>query len=270
MTMLNVFGDEVDYSGEKLENITTFDFTDLERFRKIFISVSGGIDSTYLFEYISSLYPDKVVPVNCWNPYETNQTVKDINRQCPCMISIRPKVGVKFREVLEKSFAKLPEAMKLRKEGRYHKKVFGCCRVFKHEMFEKDLSFVEDDTVVISGIKYGDGMQRRIWLTRLSNGKEPCAMVEGEPNFYHLHQWGALFCYPFRDYRKRELPDKVINILKFKYKKLEHSGCTPCPVLVLMNVQSEGKRYQISLNYVKKVAEKYGFDINPFINQRRL
>ena len=36
----------------KMENITTFNFKELNKFEKIYVLVSGGFDSIYLYEII--------------------------------------------------------------------------------------------------------------------------------------------------------------------------------------------------------------------------
>jgi len=205
-----------------MKNITTFDFTTLGKFKKIFVLVSGGIDSTYLYEMIYPLFPEKTYAVNCWNPYEQSKTLS-ILKKLPNFIEVRPEEQMKYHDILIESFLKIPQAEEARKRGKYHKKIFPCCYYMKHQAFKKDPLFQEQNTVVISGIKYGDGMQRRIWLTQLKN----------EMKWFHRHVWGALYCYPFRDYQKRELPKKIYQELSRTYPGLRHSGCRLCPVLVV-------------------------------------
>jgi hypothetical protein len=146
--------------------------------------------------------------------------------------------------ILKFAFLQIPKARKLYEEGRYHKKVFACCYYLKHKAFLKDPLFKEPGTVVISGIKYGDGKQRRLWLTKLAK----------EGTFYHRHVDNQLYCYPFRDYRLELLPDKVVAILKTKYPNLKSSGCSMCPVLVLFNLREEGERYNRSVDYWFKLC----------------
>jgi len=234
----------------KLENITTFNFKELNEYHKIYVLVSGGFDSTYLYEIIKNLFPNKTYPVNCYNPYEFNKTIKKIKESDNNYISIKPN---QYKDVLKESFLKIPEAIKLKKENKYHKKIFKCCNVLKHKNFLKDKRFQESNTIIISGIKRGDGKQRRIWLTQLSKGIEPRNQSNHKPTFYHKHLTKQLYCYPFRDYTKRELPDNIKDKLYSKYPFIEHSGCVLCPVLVVFNLISEGDRYFKSINYAKKL-----------------
>ena len=220
-----------------------FDYKTLDQFDKIYVLVSGGFDSTYLWDKISTLYPNKSIPVNCYNPFETSKTLDKISED-PKFLQVRPYAKINYGDVLRNSFLKLPEAKKLKEEGIYHKKIFPCCYYIKHKDFKKDPRFIEDNTVVVSGIKHGDGMQRFFWLTKLRN----------EGTFYHKHKEGQLYCYPFRDYMKRELPGRTKNKLLKKYPNLTHSGCYLCPVLVLYNIKSEGKRYKASIKYAKKLG----------------
>lgn len=235
-----------------MENIIKFDFKSLEIFDKIYVLVSGGFDSTYLYEIIKKLYPEKTYPTNCYNPYEYNKTLKKIEGNDENFLKIEPK---NYKDIIKESFLKLPEAYKLKEKKKYHKKIFPCCYILKHKNFKKDKRFKEANTVVISGIKWGDGKQRRLWLSQLHNRDQ----------FYHRHQTGELYCYPYRDYSYYELPDDIKNELWKKYPYLEHSGCSLCPVLVLFNLIGEGKRYERSLQYAKQLGVFPYKDINEFI-----
>lgn len=219
-----------------MKNITTFDFSDLERFDRVFCLVSGGIDSTYLWEMVKHL--PQAAPVNCWNPYEQNNTLKQL-RGHPRFMEVRPASEMDYRQVLVDAFNKIPEAYRLKRASKYHKHVFPCCRWIKHDAFKRDPMFQQPNTVVISGIKAGDGQQRRFWLQKLRK----------ESRFYHEHKEGQLYCYPFRDYRKRELPRDVLTTLRQTYPGLRHSGCAICPVLVVFNIRSEGERYRRSVKF---------------------
>ncbi len=242
-----------------------FDFKLLEKYDKIYCLVSGGLDSTLLYMTIKSIYPEKIFPVNCWSPYENNKTLDEISED-PKFIEIRPlpKDPLNYGKILKESFMRLPEANELRKQKLYQKKIFPCCYHIKHKVFFKDRAFMTKNHVIISGIKRGDGTQRRIWLTMLSQGREPCNQSNGEPTFFHRHKGGQNYCYPFRDYTKRELPEAIEDEIYKAYPFTEHSGCSICPVLVLFNLKKEGKRYKQSIDYAIKLG------VYPFNNQKIL
>ena len=211
-------------------------------FDKIFVLVSGGIDSTYLYELFKKEYGNKVYPVNCFNPYETSDVLTQISKDSN-YIQIIPGEKYNYGEILRTSFLKLPEARQLKIDKKYHKKIFPCCYYIKHKSFLNDAQFKEPNTVVISGIKRGDGQQRFFWLYKLWK----------EKRFFHEHKGGQLYCYPFRDYNVRELPNIVVRRLRKKYPTLDHSGCSLCPVLVLFNIKEE-KRFKASYNYAHKLG----------------
>lgn len=227
----------------------------LKDFDKIYVLVSGELDSTYLYEKLKKSYGDKVYPVNAWNPYEQSATLKEIAKD-PNFIQVFPKEKDKDRikGLLRESFLKLPEAYKLKKEGMYHKKIFPCCYYIKHKAFLDNAKFVEKSSVVVSGIKRGDGTQRRIWLTQMKNGNNPCNQSNGEPTFFHRHKTGQLYCYPFRDYLWRNLPKICIQRLQKKYPNIKHSGCEICPVLVLYELTDEKERYAKSLQFAENLG----------------
>jgi len=216
------------------------------------VLVSGGIDSTYLYEKIRKLYPSKCTPVNCYNPYEQNDVLTEIS-QDPKFIQIRPAKQYNYREILQEAFMKLPEARQLKKEGKYHKKIFPCCYHIKHKAFMDDPLFKQPESVVVSGIKRGDGSQRRIWLLQMSRGTNP-RNIDGKPTYFHRHLGGQLYCYPFRDHVKRELSDSKMNWLRNKYPTIKHTGCFLCPVLVLFDLKNEGIRYVESVKYAQKLG----------------
>jgi hypothetical protein len=245
-------------------NITKFDFKELDKFDKIFVLVSGGIDSTYLFEKIKQeCENEKVYAVNCWNPYENSPTLEQI-REYERFIEVRPFTELDYKQILTESFMKIPEAIELRKRGKYQKKVFPCCRLIKHQAFFDDPMFKEPNTVVVSGIKYGDGMQRRLWLQSLKTGKTTTkgTVIIDAPTYYHKHKGGQLYCYPFRDYRKREFSESVMDELKKTYPKIRHSGCAVCPVLVLFQDKIKDEpRLDASMRFWNSLNDQNKLDI---------
>jgi 3'-phosphoadenosine 5'-phosphosulfate sulfotransferase (PAPS reductase)/FAD synthetase len=240
-----------------------FDFGLLNRFKKIYCLVSGGIDSTLLANVFQSIYGKKVIFVNCFNPYENSPTLDYFISQ-PNFIEIRNSGGLNYKDILVESFQQLNFAADLRKKHKYNKKIFPCCRYIKHNAFKKDPLFMDMDVVVVSGIKSGDGSQRNAFLSMLRNGKKFISqsltpnnyyfLKDGveKPTFFHLHKEGQTYVYPFRDYMHREFPEKIINMLKVFYPNIAHSGCAICPVLVLFNIKAEGVRYHNSVDFMKK------------------
>ena len=89
----------------------------LEQFDKIFVLVSGGIDSTYLYEKLKRFYKEKIYPVNCFNPYEQSETLNQIKKDSN-FIEIKPDVQYNYGQILKESFLKLPKAYELKKHHR--------------------------------------------------------------------------------------------------------------------------------------------------------
>jgi len=240
-----------------MRNITTFDFTDLNKYSKIYCLVSGGIDSTYLLEVIQTFCdPQKVFPVNCWNPYEGSATLTEIEKH-PNFIRIVPGIEYNYSEVLKDAFLALPKARQIRKEGKYTKKVFGCCYILKHKAFMNNPLFSEPNIVVVSGIKYSDGRQRQLWLKSLKTGitTSKGTTILNAPTFYHIHKKGQNYCYPFRDYKVRDIPEDIVTELRIKYPTLNHSGCKICPVLVLFQDRIKNEpRMKTSIAYAKQLG----------------
>jgi hypothetical protein len=227
---------------ECVDKMNKWWFEELANFEKIYVLVSGGFDSTWLYIKIREIYLNNIIyPVNCYNPYEWNDTLKRIEKEDPHFIKIYPG---NYKDIIKKSFLNLPKAYKLKENKKYHKKIFPCCNVLKHKSFKKDARFLTPNSVIVSGIKWGDGKQRRIWLSQL----------HARDTFFHRHKTGHLYYYPFRDYTKRELTDDMKNEVWKKYPNTEHSGCSLCPILVLFNIYGEGKRYERSLKYAENLG----------------
>lgn len=249
-----------------LKNLTNFDFTELNRFSKIFVLISGGIDSTYLFEIINQMCDkSKIFAVNCYNPYEHSKTLNQF-KKLDNFIEIKPENNINYLEVLKDAFKQLNKAAALRFQGKYYKKFFNCCTIIKHQAFKNHPLFCEPNTVIISGIKAGNGKMRAYW----------CKDLRERKTFYHKHKNGQLYCYPFRDYKKRELSVKIINELRKKYLNIAHSGCIYCPVLILFRINNE-KRYYTSLNFLKQMIKDNSFvpsklllKYNPDLNIEKL
>lgn len=222
-----------------------FNIEILDKFNKIYVLVSGGIDSTLLAYYINETYPDKTYFINNFSPYENNKTLNKFKKM-PNFIQTKPLVKKNYNKILEEAFLNIPKARKLKSQGKYHKKIFPCCHHIKHYDFKKIKQFKTPDSCVVSGIKRGDGSQRFFWLLKLQQMDK----------YIHTHKTGHNYVYPFRNYMKRELPEDIINELRTYYPDTKHSGCVFCPVLVLFNLKKEGKRYTESVKFYNKILKK--------------
>lgn len=241
-----------------MENITTFNLNLVDKYDKIFVLVSGGIDSTYLYELFKTKFGNKIYPVNCFNPLESNNTLKRISKD-KNFIQIKPTKETNYNEIIEKAFINLPKSFAMLTYG---KKVYGCCYKIKHSAFKKHKMFKEENTVVIDGIKYSDGRQRMFWLHSLFDGKTRAkgTKILNAPTFFHIHKGRQNYCYPFRDYKEKEFPKEILDELREKYPKLNHSGCYKCPVLIRMekkvrktNDKFDMKRLELSIKFAKKL-----------------
>lgn len=224
----------------------------LQDFKKINVLVSGGFDSTLLYEFCYNHFPNKTYAVNCFNPYEQSKTL-DYFKSLDNFILVKPKKKVDYKQLLKDAFLQLPKAFEKYKEREYYKKLFGCCYYIKHKFYQQDPQFKKEGSVIISGIKWGDGKQRRIFLSQLSKGTFK-SLKDQKPTYFLRHKTGQLVCYPYRDFRKFNLPSNVVKALKVKYPFIDHSGCAICPVLVLNNIVSEGDRYINSVNFAKRLG----------------
>jgi 3'-phosphoadenosine 5'-phosphosulfate sulfotransferase (PAPS reductase)/FAD synthetase len=223
-----------------------FDVKKLKKYRKIFVLVSGGIDSTLLAHYIYSHFPNKVFFINCFNPYEQSITLKYFSSKANYM-QLSPDSEINYSDILEKAFLNLNKAFGLVQNGKYSKKVFGCCYYIKHKAFLHNKMFRDFKSVVVSGIKAGDGKQRRSFLSGLRK----------RDTFIHRHckqRHNINYIYPFRDYFKSDLPSYVLNKLQKFYPKLEHSACKICPVVILFKL-IKSSNYAASKAYYDKLVK---------------
>jgi hypothetical protein len=236
-----------------------FDLGLLEPFEKIYVLVSGGMDSTLLATVIHERYPEKTWFVNCYNPYEQSPTL-DQMKESDFFLMIKPEDKYDYHQILVDAFCKLNTAAELRSAGTYEKKIFDCCKWIKHKAFGDDDLFREEGSVIISGIKAGDGRQRALWLKSLVCGKSYTNGTKPEIGFFHRHKNGILYCYPFRDYIKREFPPEIITELRKAYPKLAHSGCAICPVVLLFGDRiKEYKRFRNAVQFTRVLIKQGTF-----------
>jgi hypothetical protein len=229
------------FPAELLEQLGTF--------KKIFVLVSGGIDSTYLWDIISTRHPS-AIGVNCWNPYESSKTLRTLLKD-PRMIVVKPATKLDYKNILHDSFLRIPHVLNDIKHHAYDKTDFPCCRYIKHDAFKADPMFKGPGTVVVSGIKAGDGQARAFFLGNIRSGRNPADPDDGtvnEPSYFYMHKEGQLYMYPFRDYYYRDLPRPVVRSLQKKYPGLDHSGCSICPVLVVWK-RRHASAYGASIRY---------------------
>jgi hypothetical protein len=191
--------------------------------------------------------------VNCYNPYESSRTLISFQHK-PNFIEIKPAEQINYAQILRESFLLIPKAINARKHHKYEKKIFPCCKKIKHEAFRADPLFKEPDSVVISGIKAGDGKIRGWFLKDLREGNQANYSEPMKAGFFHRLKEGQLYCYPFRDYHYRELPKIIRNELQIKYPELDHSGCCICPVLIVFQNKMKSKNYRASLDYWHKLS----------------
>ena len=253
-----------------------FDINLLKDFKKIYVLVSGGFDSTLLYDYIFNKFPDTTYAVNCFNPYEQSKTLNYF-KKLPNFIMVKDPKGRDYKQILIDAFKQLPQAFEKYKLHEYYKKLFGCCYYIKHQTFLKDKMFKEEGSVVISGIKWGDGRQRRIFLSQMAKGKPKIGTSKKVNNYEYIkylkyvnykqdkfkdviptfllkRRGGQLYCYPYRNFKKGGLPSNILEILRFRYPFIAHSGCALCPVLILNNIVSEGDRYENSIKFAKRLG----------------
>jgi hypothetical protein len=267
---------------KKLDNYiksVNFNSEIIEQFERIYVLVSGGIDSTLLYDYFKFLFPKKTIPLNCFNPFEANDTLKEISKDTE-YIEIKPLEKINYGKILQESFLKLNEASKLRDENKYNKKVFPCCYYIKHKEFLKQDYLKNENYCIISGIRHGEGRQRGIFLSQMRNN--PFKIDEIHPyeleykkeskeifyscdntyigKFIHVHKTGLTYVYPLRDSLKKNLPKNILKTLKDKYVNLDHSGCSICPIILLFDLQEDAKKiFKTSIKYLKKLIDKGKF-----------
>lgn len=198
---LKDFFNEINFGDAELEK--------LSKMEQIFCLVSGGVDSTLLAIFLYTLFKEKVIFVNNFNPYENSPTLNYFKSLPNCEVT-KSKEKQDYLKVLRNSFLKLPEAKLLRKKKIYGKWIFECCYHIKHKFFNSLEKFKRPNTCVVSGIKAGDGRNRRIFLSQMRAGKRT-----GIPSFFLLHKnTNILYVYPYRDFTKKDFNKTIMKFNK--------------------------------------------------------
>lgn len=251
---------------------TRKEFRQLNRFKRIYILASGGRDSTfYILKLMEFQYwltkPVTILFTDTGNETTSalitleklDQAIKAHNSELPpskkwsylilATKAILPKKPVFY---IKKAFMKIPKAKKILLEtpDKYSKKIFPCCYYLKHRVFDlwiRENGFQDDPYkgVFASCIRPGESLYRRRWLKDLRDLKK---------HFWFIQRSKVWYYYPLRDIMVKEVNKHFQQGMEFMDTK--HSGCQICPILVLFNIKSEGKRYYQSLRVYENLKAR--------------
>lgn len=251
---------------------TRKEFRRLNKFKRIYILASGGRDSTYAILKLMEFQYWITKPVTILFTDTGNETTsalitleklyqavtahnlelppsKKWSHLCLATKAILPKKPVFY---IKKAFMKIPKAKQILLEtpDRYSKKIFPCCYYLKHRVFDlwiRENGFQSDPYkgVFASCIRPGESLYRRRWLKTLRDKKL---------HFWFIRRSKVWYYYPLRDIMVRDVNELFLQSKKFLDTK--HSGCQICPILVLFNIKSEGKRYSRSLRVYENMVRR--------------
>jgi len=219
-------------------------YQEIEDYSKIFITVSGGMDSTYtaLEFYKRGLNATLVHNNTFLNMKESKQTIKKLREYTGYpYIELKPPLEEVSR--IQEAFLAIPKAQQMKENGKYTKTVFKCCYYLKEKPFRTFLKGYPE-AIVITSIRPGEGRNRAFWLKKIR---------EENTYIHYKKKWKIMIGYPLRDMKVQEIRDY--------FKKIEwdvkHSGCKKCPILLLFNMfKQEPKRYLASKRYLLSLTNK--------------
>lgn len=253
------------------------EFRTLNKFKRIYILVSGGLDSTYtvlnmwelrfwikkpvillhtdtrlqLAQSVEILRELEDFTAFNWdfeilsrNFIQENVKVLQQNRRSvPKEKDLEPSMSI----VID-SLHRLNQAKKLVKEGKYSKKVFPCCYWLKHKPFYFWLRKENHSRdVFVSSIRGGESQQRQLWLSRLRKYKTK----------FHFHiKTQVWYYYPLRDLKERDVFDYFINVADKRFLKTSKSACKVCPIVYLFGLNKDSERYKRTEKVVNRLGIK--------------
>ena len=231
-------------------------FQEIEGYAPVYISVSGGQDSTYTaLQFYNRGIQSTLVHNNTLNRMKSSITTLQKIQELTGYTFVELKPEVKFKEVTIDSFLALKKAKEMKDQQRYSKKVFRCCYHLKHKPFAKFLKSTPAGSIVISSIRPGESMRRSLFLRKLRN-------LNTFLNYHKRHK--VMYGYPLRDFEGRSENSTIIDYFRKIGWNVKHSGCNICPVLLLFNLfKKDPLRYVKSKRFYLSLTNKPCIKLNP-------
>ena len=196
-------------------------WNEISLFSRVLIPVSGGVDSTALFQ----LFQEQGIDFELiWNDTMRSLPSSRVTL-CKYILNSGKQFYITHPVTPQNTITKLTKkAMKRIVDGdiKYNKKSIPCCWHLKEKPFlhwlRKHRSL---DMLVISGIAGYEGWQRQAFLAGLRK--------KGTYLHYHITK-DVWFAYPLRDYTKKQ---DGLNLKEYINNKAVRSGCYTCPIITL-------------------------------------
>ena len=223
--------------------ITPQFWDEISVFNRIILSVSGGIDSTFLF----LAFQAKGIPFECiWN--NTGRELRTSLFTLSKIFSYGNLFTITYPETSQKLITKKTRiALKRINQGEIskNKKNIPCCYYLKEKPFNQWIKYNTDlMDVLVSGLAPYEGMQRNIRLGELRNRKTYLRFIKASK------RW---FAYPLRDLNF-QADRKYLEAYVNQYIPTSRSGCITCPIIALWEdllIEHDEKRLRQSLKAYK-------------------
>jgi len=112
-------------------------FQEIKGYKQIYLSVSGGMDSTYsALQFYERGIPITLIHNNTMNRMKSSANTLKKLVEFTNYPYIETKPTVKFKDIIKESFLAIQNAKDLKESGKYSKKVFACCYHLKHKPFQ--------------------------------------------------------------------------------------------------------------------------------------
>lgn len=224
---------------------------EISQFETRYCLMSYGYHSTTSALQLKEHEIENVILVHNKTYLEPKHTIKTrkrvlelTNYKC---IDTEPDLGNEtIWELMKRSLAKIPEAMKVieadkrRKEKKYHKHIFPCCKILKEDPGDKFFNNLKGNFVVIDSQCPYEGKHRRIRLQQIRNQNTFIRFLKSR---------GYYKAYPFRDSFKES--DFRAYLINKGFSWIKHTGCVICPVLIAHRIYKEERYY----NTLKAMAK---------------
>ena len=189
-------------------------------FNEYLIPVSGGVDSTYIYQ----IFKERGLKFSLfWN--NTGRSLPSAREVLSVIFSEGYPFDITYpyhdqKMITEKTRAAVE---KILKTGKYHKPP--CCYYLKEAPYIKWMKkHTGENTVVVSGLAPYEGSQRGMRLGQLRNWNTFLRFKKVE------NRW---FAYPLRDCTKRNTKQKMRDFLYERGLDVKQSSCFTCPVVAI-------------------------------------
>jgi len=237
------------------------DYSQLPKDRDVVLLASGGRDSTAMvLEAWNIGIKDAVMGFNDTglNRGGGKEVLNQLQEYTGYeLVTVKYDGSRPVRDILQESFKQIPKVLKKKRAtGKFYKNYFYCCHVLKKKPMDNYIGSLNDNVILVLGLKGSDGAKVRRFLM---------AELRDQDTFIRVHKRNnQMYYYPLRDCSDRDI-DMILD--EHGFGGIQSTGCNTCPVFCVF----PNMRKRDPMTWLRSVAlaRKLGIEF-PLHDQAKL